>query len=151
MPSGGEAGQVWTSNGAGAGTWADASSGAKKLYTGDITDLITITSTSITVNQEFNIEYIASRDKMLFSNVTTVKKTVYTGLSGYSVWIGQTMDLRPSSNPSQCYIYCKFGDSEPKIYVTYYTASSSTSTKLDSESVSTYGSSPTVYYYRLYV
>lgn len=58
--SAGEAGQVWTSDGAGAGKWAEPAGGGKKLYTGAITDLITRASGSgtVTVLKDFDIMYV---------------------------------------------------------------------------------------------
>lgn len=113
----GEEGQFWKSDGAGAGAWADTEvsasvddennltvtvngvsvsvalpSGGKKLYTGTIGDLIAYSSSEVTVNKEFDIEYIypttnGSQTWYVVKRVT-VSAGTYKGKNIYKLGIG---------------------------------------------------------------
>ena len=166
IKSAGTSGQVWTSDGSGAGKWANAEvsasvddsnnltvtvngvsvsvalpSGGKKLYTGTLASLVTHDpySSKVTVSKEFDIEYFqyATSGKEYRSTRCTVSKGVFSSVS--KAYLGRCFHI-DSTSIKYCNIYCYGGNISVEI-------GSGTATQI------TTGSAPTSagFYYRLYV
>lgn len=142
----GEEGQVWMSDGSGAGSWQTPTSGKKELYTGTLASLITATSTTtFTINQEFDIEYLywsksGSSDSYseLWVMRTTISKGTYT-VSG-KVTLGKQM----ANSSIELYIHRPYNSKTFSVKMGTF----STVTQLTSETLSF---SSGAGYYRLYV
>lgn len=81
----GTSGQVWVSDGNGAGSWQDAPSGEKQLYTGTFDDLVDFDSSNltITIKKSFIVEFIY--------------KTVTTAGSGYDIYYTSRIYVTPAT------------------------------------------------------
>lgn len=82
----GTSGQVWVSDGSGAGSWQTLASGKKELYTGTLASLISYSSSKFYVTQDFEIEYVLFTSSIVtFQTVIQIKKGTYKSGNGGSV------------------------------------------------------------------
>ena len=89
--SAGTAGQVWTSDGAGAGKWADPAGGEKSLIS-DISEVISISGTTLTVLKDFDIQYICIQSSSInVSGWISVSTGTYTRASSGGITLAYTI------------------------------------------------------------
>ena len=128
-------------------------SGGKKLYTGTLSDLITYSDHKMTVNREFEIEYLIVNSNGNYLNTSTVtihKGTYYplNSISNFSIYLGQTLVSKtyPSStsNDTHCYVEGKLSSSNFSVDVAPIS-----SVQITTDDVQF--SSSTQYMYRIYV
>lgn len=77
--SAGTTGQVWTSDGAGAGVWKEPAGGGMELYTGSLSELFTVSSSYIEVLK--NIDIVCHLDEsytMKGTDVLSIRKGKYS-------------------------------------------------------------------------
>ena len=135
--SAGTSGQVWVSDGSGAGSWQTLASGKKELYTGTLASLITRSGYNFTVAQEFDIEYLFySSSGYLFVSRTTVSAGVY--VASQSISIGWSPININDGKQRHGYIFYSASSSTPGVRISTYsssmsdvTISQSTSTTVD--------------------
>lgn len=120
----GEAGQVWTSDGAGAGKWAEPA-GGKKIYTGTLASLFKIVDSTIVVESEIEIEYIYSRNTGSYNNlyisIGKIMPGIYTGSANLA--IVPNLRVTTIASNSLCYVSLLLASSaiNTTVYVAYDT------------------------------
>ena len=120
-------------------------SGGKKLYTGPLSDLITFADRSVTINKDFDIEYIKCITGEIYTASASVKKATITNTTNSSYQIG-TASI--GSNTTEFYgRFCHINYNN-RVYVVNNN-SNYEATQLTTENVAFTAS--THYYYRLYV
>ena len=135
----GTSGQVWTAGSDGSGSWQEPAGSGKKLYTGTLASLITMSNSNITINKEFDIEYIIWNysEKRFYTLRTTVSKSIFSSYRAY--FIGEITD-----GTRVCNIYIHYYDNIINARV-----GEAVATQLTTESVNEQTS--TKNYFRLYV